>query len=50
MVIEPGAVATELTHHITHPETKQAIDRMYEKMSITAEDIAAVIASDGRAA
>jgi NADP-dependent 3-hydroxy acid dehydrogenase YdfG len=44
MVIEPGAVATELTHHITHPETKQAADQMYEEMSITAEDVAEVIA------
>jgi NADP-dependent 3-hydroxy acid dehydrogenase YdfG len=44
MVIEPGAVATELTDHITHAETKQAAEQMYEEMSITAEDIAEVIA------
>ena len=44
MVIEPGAVATELTDHITHAETKQATEQMYERMSITAEDIAEVIA------
>jgi NADP-dependent 3-hydroxy acid dehydrogenase YdfG len=44
MVIEPGAVATELTDHITHAGTKQAVDQMYEDMSITAEDIAEVIA------
>jgi NADP-dependent 3-hydroxy acid dehydrogenase YdfG len=44
MVIEPGAVATELTDHITHAETKQAVDQMYEAMSITAEDVAEVIA------
>jgi NADP-dependent 3-hydroxy acid dehydrogenase YdfG len=44
MVIEPGAVATELTDHITHAETKQAVDQMYEAMSITSEDIAEVIA------
>ena len=24
-IIEPGAVATELTHHITHPEAKKQI-------------------------
>ena len=28
MVIEPGAVATELTDHITDPETKQAAQQM----------------------
>jgi NADP-dependent 3-hydroxy acid dehydrogenase YdfG len=44
MVIEPGAVATELTDHITHADTKQAAEQMYEEMSITAEDIAEVIA------
>jgi NADP-dependent 3-hydroxy acid dehydrogenase YdfG len=44
MVIEPGAVATELTDHITHPDTKQAVEQMYDEMSITAEDIAEVIA------
>jgi NADP-dependent 3-hydroxy acid dehydrogenase YdfG len=44
MLIEPGAVATELTDHITHGETKQAAERMYEEMSITAEDVAEVIA------
>ncbi len=42
VVIEPGAVATELTDHITH--TKQMAERMYEKESISAEDIAEVIA------
>jgi NADP-dependent 3-hydroxy acid dehydrogenase YdfG len=44
MVIEPGAVATELTGHITHADTKQAVEQMYDEMSITAEDIAEVIA------
>jgi NADP-dependent 3-hydroxy acid dehydrogenase YdfG len=44
MVIEPGAVATELTDHITHPDTKQAVEQMYDAMSITAQDIAEVIA------
>jgi NADP-dependent 3-hydroxy acid dehydrogenase YdfG len=29
MVIEPGAVATELTDHITHPEAKKAAEQMY---------------------
>jgi NAD(P)-dependent dehydrogenase (short-subunit alcohol dehydrogenase family) len=44
MVIEPGAVATELTDHITHSDTKQAVEQMYDEMSITADDIAEVIA------
>jgi NADP-dependent 3-hydroxy acid dehydrogenase YdfG len=44
MVIEPGAVATELTDHITHTDTKQAVEQMYDETSITAEDIAEVIA------
>jgi NADP-dependent 3-hydroxy acid dehydrogenase YdfG len=44
MVIEPGAVATELTDHITHPDTKQAAEQMYKQLAITADDIAQVIA------
>ena len=44
MVIEPGAVATELTEHITHPGAKQAAEQMYERMAITAQDIAEIIA------
>jgi NADP-dependent 3-hydroxy acid dehydrogenase YdfG len=44
MVIEPGAVATELTDHITNPGVKQAAEQMYKQLAITAEDIAEVIA------
>ena len=44
MVIEPGAVATELTDHITNPEVKQGAEQMYRQLAITAEDIAEVIA------
>ena len=44
MVIEPGAVATELTDHITHPGAKQAAEQMYKQLAITAQDIAEVIA------
>jgi NADP-dependent 3-hydroxy acid dehydrogenase YdfG len=44
MIIEPGAVATELTDHITHADTKQAAEQMYEQLAITAQDIAEVIA------
>jgi NADP-dependent 3-hydroxy acid dehydrogenase YdfG len=44
MVIEPGAVATELTDHITNPDVKQAAERMYQQLAITADDIAEIIA------
>jgi NADP-dependent 3-hydroxy acid dehydrogenase YdfG len=44
IVIEPGAVATELTDHITHTETKAATEQMYEQTSIAAQDIAEIIA------
>jgi NADP-dependent 3-hydroxy acid dehydrogenase YdfG len=44
IVIEPGAVATELTDHITHPETKAGAERMYARTSISAGDVAEVIA------
>ena len=43
MVIEPGAVATELPEHITHGETKAAVEQMYEATSIAPEDIAEII-------
>jgi NADP-dependent 3-hydroxy acid dehydrogenase YdfG len=43
MVIEPGAVATELVDHITDPNAKQAAQQFYE-IAITAEDIAELIA------
>jgi NADP-dependent 3-hydroxy acid dehydrogenase YdfG len=44
IVIEPGAVATELTDHITHPDAKHAAEQMYKQLAITADDIAEVIA------
>ena len=44
MVIEPGAVATELTDHITNPEVKQMAEQMYQQLAITADDIAEIIA------
>jgi NADP-dependent 3-hydroxy acid dehydrogenase YdfG len=43
ILIEPGAVATELTDHITHGETKKAAEEMYANESIEAGDIAEVI-------
>jgi NADP-dependent 3-hydroxy acid dehydrogenase YdfG len=44
IVIEPGAVTTELVDHITHGATKQAIEQFYEATSITADDVAQIIA------
>jgi NADP-dependent 3-hydroxy acid dehydrogenase YdfG len=44
IVIEPGAVATELVDHITHGETKQGVEQFYAATSITADDIAQIIA------
>ncbi len=43
-VIEPGAVATELTSHITHAETKRATEEYVSDLAIRPEDIAEVIA------
>jgi NADP-dependent 3-hydroxy acid dehydrogenase YdfG len=36
--------SSELTGHITHPDTKQAAGQMYKELAITADDIAEVIA------
>ena len=44
VVIEPGAVATELVDHITHGETKQGVEQFYAATAITADDIAQIIA------
>ena len=43
-VIEPGAVATELTDHITDAAAKEAAEKMYDELAITAQDVAEVIA------
>jgi NADP-dependent 3-hydroxy acid dehydrogenase YdfG len=43
-LIEPGAVATELTDHITHPESKQGAEQFYAQVAISAQDVAEVIA------
>jgi NADP-dependent 3-hydroxy acid dehydrogenase YdfG len=43
-LIEPGVVATELPSHITHPETKEGVQQLYDKAEVTAADIAEVIA------
>ena len=38
IVIEPGAVATELTDHITDPQAKQSAQQ-FSEIAINAEDI-----------
>jgi NADP-dependent 3-hydroxy acid dehydrogenase YdfG len=43
-LIEPGAVATELTDHITDAQTKQATQEFVRDLAITPRDIAEVIA------
>jgi NADP-dependent 3-hydroxy acid dehydrogenase YdfG len=43
-VIEPGAVGTELTDHITHAATKEATEQFVKDLAIRPEDIADVIA------
>jgi NADP-dependent 3-hydroxy acid dehydrogenase YdfG len=43
-LIEPGAVATELPTHITHEATRQGTEQLYRQVTVTAEDIAEVIA------
>jgi NADP-dependent 3-hydroxy acid dehydrogenase YdfG len=44
MVIEPGAVATELPTHITDARTKERAAQLYSQVEVTAEDIAEIIA------
>jgi NADP-dependent 3-hydroxy acid dehydrogenase YdfG len=43
-LVEPGAVSTELTDHITQPDAKAASQSMYTSMrALTAEDVARAI-------
>jgi NADP-dependent 3-hydroxy acid dehydrogenase YdfG len=44
ILIEPGAVATELTDHITHADSKRAAKDATAATHICPEDIAEVIA------
>ncbi len=44
IVIKPGAVATELTDHITHADSKRAAQEATTATHILPEDIAEVIA------
>lgn len=43
-IIEPGAVATELTQHVTNPEVQERVQKMYNDITtLESEDIAAAI-------
>ncbi len=43
-IIEPGAVATELTQHVTNPEVQERVQKMYDEITtLESEDIAAAI-------
>jgi NADP-dependent 3-hydroxy acid dehydrogenase YdfG len=42
-LVEPGAVATELTDHITHAETRAATKDYVRDLAITAQDIAEIV-------
>jgi len=42
-VVEPGVVATELPDHITHAETRQGVQELYDAAEVTADDVADVI-------
>lgn len=43
MLVEPGAVATEITDHIADEEIRAAAEQVYDEMAIAARDIAEVI-------
>jgi NADP-dependent 3-hydroxy acid dehydrogenase YdfG len=43
-LIEPGVVATELPGHITHSETREGVQALYDKAQVRAGDIAEIIA------
>ena len=43
-LIEPGVVATELPNHITHTDTRQGVQQLYDKAEVTAQDVAEIIA------
>ncbi len=44
MVIEPGAVATELSDHITHDESKKLAQDYRDNVAMPPLDIAEVVA------
>jgi NADP-dependent 3-hydroxy acid dehydrogenase YdfG len=44
MVIEPGAVATELSDHITHEDSQKSARDYRDNVAMPAQDIADVVA------
>lgn len=42
-LIEPGVVATELPNHITHDETREGVQQLYDRAEVTAGDVAEVV-------
>lgn len=42
-LIEPGVVATELPAHITHADTKEGVQKLYDQAEVTADDVAEII-------
>ncbi len=42
-LVEPGVVATELPDHITHADTRQGVQQLYDKAEVAPEDIAEII-------
>jgi NADP-dependent 3-hydroxy acid dehydrogenase YdfG len=42
-LVEPGVVATELPSRITHADTKQGVQQLYDRAEVTAEDVAEII-------
>jgi NADP-dependent 3-hydroxy acid dehydrogenase YdfG len=43
-LIEPGVVATELPTHITHADTREGVQQLYDQAEVTANDVAEIIA------
>jgi NADP-dependent 3-hydroxy acid dehydrogenase YdfG len=43
-LIEPGVVATKLPGHITHAQTREGVQALYDKAEVSAGDIAGIIA------
>jgi NADP-dependent 3-hydroxy acid dehydrogenase YdfG len=43
-LIEPGVVATELPGHITHAQTREGVQALYDQAQVSAADIAEIIA------
>src|SRR5690349_2800874 len=38
-LVWPGVVATELPNHITHADTREGVQRIYNQAEVTADDV-----------